>query len=584
MLLCPGFSGIFTPVERTGEHFPLLIALSFEVGQTGTINMATMIPDYEIHQVFSEHLSHAETAVYSALKNQLPSTTTVLYSVPWVARNSNGDIRDGETDFVVIDPDRGIAIIEVKGGSIEVSAGGLWSTRGDGGEIVPITNPFRQGVISKNVIKKEIGTIPGVNIDKIVFAHGVALPDVFGSAGHLGTDAPSEIVLTGDNLSSVSGYVSQIFDFWESGESMPFGQDQVDLIVEKNFPRQILAPSLGAEVRDSEQGILDLTDQQRRILGTLRSLKRACIEGAAGTGKTVIALEKALHLASENVETLLVCFNKLLAERLSVRAETVPLLTVLTFHDLCIRMAKRAGLDMKRDRSVKRNKYYDNVLPDLLLTSIENLPERPFDAVIVDEGQDLDPEWWYHLESLLKSEEHGWFWIFRDTAQNLYGREPALPTDMSTYSLDQNVRNTKNIHDAAAPFALGDPGYSTGLEGPLVRYELATTKSAVKTVVGRVLHELIADGGLTREEIIILTGSSVRNSSLSVPGKVGAFDLKPYGSKGTAIEVDSIWRFKGLERSVVIITDLAPDADNPLRYVGMTRARSVLVMIGPQIQ
>jgi len=542
--------------------------------------MATMIPDYEVHQVFDEHSSRAEAMVFSALQNQLPSSTTVLYSVPWVAKDSNGDIRDGETDFVVIDPDRGIAILEVKGGSIEVSAGGMWLTRGAGSEIVPITNPFRQGVTSKNVIKREVGTIPGVNTDEMVFAHGVALPDIFGATGHLGADAPSEIVLTGDNLSSVSDYVTQIFNFWDRGESTPFGQDAVDLIVEKTFPRQILAPSLGAEVRDSEQQILDLTAQQRRILGTFRSVKRACIEGSAGTGKTVLAFEKARQLADEGVETLLVCFNKLLAERLNLRAGSTPNLTVLTFHDLCIQIARQAGADPSHRRGISNNEYFDKVLPDLLLTSIEKLPARPFEAVIVDEGQDLDPEWWYHLGSLLKNEETGWFWIFRDTAQNLYRRAPIIPDGMDSYVLDQNVRNTQKIHEAAAPFALGDPGYSEGPEGSEVRHELATTNSAVRTVVGRLLHELITDGGLSRQDVVILTGASVRNSSLANLGRVGSFDLKPLGAEGTAVEVESIWRFKGLERSAVIITDLAPNADNPLRYVGMTRARSVLIMVG----
>lgn len=543
--------------------------------------MATMIPDYEVHKVFDEHSSRAEAAMFSALQDQLPSSTTVLYSVPWVAKDSNGAIRDGETDFVVIDPDRGIVILEVKGGSIEVNAGGLWSTRGAGGEIVPITNPFRQGVTSKNVLKREIGTIPGINTNEMVFAHGVALPEIFGPTGHLGADAPPEIVLTGDNLSSVEEYVTQVFDFWDRGRSIPFGQEQVDLIVEKTFPRQILAPSLGAEVQHSEQQILDLTAQQRRILGTFRSVKRACIEGAAGTGKTVLAFEKARQLANEGFETLLVCFNKLLAERLTIRAESTPNLTVLTFHDLCIQITRRAGEDPSRERGVSNDEYFDKVLPDLLLTSVEKLSERPYEAVIVDEGQDLDPEWWYHLGSLLKSEETGWFWIFRDTAQNLYDRAPILPEDMDSYVLDQNVRNTKNIHEAAAPFALGDPGYSEGPEGADVRHELATTNSAVRTVVGRLLHELITDGGLSREDVVILTGAAVKNSALSNLGRVGSFDLKPFGSEGTAVEVESIWRFKGLERSAVIITDLATDADNPLRYVGMTRARSVLIIVGP---
>jgi len=64
-------------------------------------------------------------------------------------------------------------------------------------------------------------------------------------------------------------------------------------------------------------------------------------------------------------------------------------------------------------------------------------------------------------------------------------------------------------------------------------------------------------------------------------GRLGAFDLKSLGGDGAGVEVESIWRFKGLERPVVIITDLLPDAGNALRYVAMTRARNILIMVGP---
>jgi len=544
--------------------------------------MARMIPDYEVHQVFDVHSSRAEAEVYRALKNQLPDEITVLYSVPWVTKNSQGDVRDGETDFVIIDPNNGIAILEVKGGPIEVSSGGLWSTRGKDGKIVPITNPFRQGVTAKNVIKREVGIIPGVNTKEMIFAHGVALPDINGNPGHLGPDAPRDIVLTGDGLDSVSTYVSDLFDYWSRGETMPLDSTKIEMIVQRNFPRVVLAPSLAVEARDADQRIIELTNQQRSYLGLLRGKKRICIEGPAGTGKTVLAIEKALQLARENVETLLVCYNKPLSERLQDRAkrENLQHLTVLTFHDLCIRIATEAGADARYKSGFSQDEYFNTILPDLLLTSIEKLPERRFDAIVVDEGQDLEPLWWLHLGSLLKSEEEGWFWIFRDTAQNLYNREQNLPHDMESYPLDQNVRNTKTIHEAAAPYASGDPGYSMGPVGPEVRYELATTKGAVRTVVKKLLHELITDGGILSKDVVVLTGKSVKNSSLAGYGRLGAFDLKPLGGDGAGVEVESIWRFKGLERPVVIITDLLPDARNALRYVAMTRARNILIMVG----
>ena len=77
----------------------------------------------------------------------------------------------------------------------------------------------------------------------------------------------------------------------------------------------------------------------------------------------------------------------------------------------------------------------------------------------------------------------------------------------------------------------------------------------MRTVVRKLLHELVTDGGIPSKDVVVLTGKSVKNSSLAGYGRVGAFDLKPLGGDGTGVEVESIWRFKGLERPVVIVAD-----------------------------
>ena len=64
--------------------------------------------------------------------------------------------------------------------------------------------------------------------------------------------------------------------------------------------------------------------------------------------------------------------------------------------------------------------------------------------------------------------------------------------------------------------------------------------------------------------------------------RVGSFDLKAFGEEGSGIAVESVWRFKGLERPVVIVTDLTEGTQDALRYVAMTRARSVLVIVGEE--
>jgi hypothetical protein len=545
--------------------------------------MAVMIPDLSEEQILAEHDSPAEARVYGALRDQLSSDVTVLYSVPWIAPGRRGEVRDGEADFVVIDPSHGILILEVKGGTVEVASGGRWSTRGPAGEIIPITNPFTQGVTSKNVLKNQIDAIPGVDISGVTFGHGVILPDALGSPGNLGLDAPSEVLITGDNLDSMQIKIDQIFSFWGRSADEPLQQDVVRLITDRIFPRQVITPPLGVAVRSAEERIVSLTDQQIRYIGFLRDQRRVCIEGPAGTGKTVLAVEKAKQLASEGVQTLLTCFNNRLAARLQDHLSDLPNLSIWTFHDTCKRLAEEAGFEMPSSAEGFDSKFFDETLPDMLIRALDVLPERRFGAVIVDEAQDLEPEWWELLELLLDDSDDTWLWTFRDSGQNLYGREQVLPEGFQVFRLSENIRNSVKIHEAATPFAPGDSGTCLGPGGGEVRYELATNPRATRSVVGRVLHQLINEGGLKREDVIVLTATSVGRSSLANVEKVGAFNLElPDAELGGGVEMDSVWRFKGLEKPAVIVTDLSNETDDALRYVAMTRARGVLVLVGTE--
>src|ERR1700682_1886872 len=97
--------------------------------------------------VFAE--SGAERQVFEALERALPNTCDVLHHVSWVQRVS-GRSRDGESDFVIVDPDRGILVLEVKGGVVRYDANtGSWSTGSSDGPRTVIGDPFQQATNGK---------------------------------------------------------------------------------------------------------------------------------------------------------------------------------------------------------------------------------------------------------------------------------------------------------------------------------------------------------------------------------------------------------------------------------------------------
>ena len=73
--------------------------------------MAIMHPKYVLH--FN---SLSEQRLYNALKNQLPNNYDVFYSVVWYSKDENNNRINSESDFIVVDQNKGFICIEVKGG------------------------------------------------------------------------------------------------------------------------------------------------------------------------------------------------------------------------------------------------------------------------------------------------------------------------------------------------------------------------------------------------------------------------------------------------------------------------------------
>jgi len=74
--------------------------------------MARIIPEVDPSQL--KHTS--EEPVYRALRDQLDDNHVVLHSYPWL-RPWRGEraLSEGEADFVILNPEKGLLVLEVKG-------------------------------------------------------------------------------------------------------------------------------------------------------------------------------------------------------------------------------------------------------------------------------------------------------------------------------------------------------------------------------------------------------------------------------------------------------------------------------------
>ncbi|WP_122879286.1 nuclease-related domain-containing protein [Burkholderia pseudomallei] len=91
----------------------------------------------------------SEKRVAAALQ-RLSDDWTVLHHVSWQSKRG-GRQGDGEADFVLVHPRKGILVLEVKGGGIEIETG-RWFTTDRNGRRFAIKNPFEQAVASKHAL------------------------------------------------------------------------------------------------------------------------------------------------------------------------------------------------------------------------------------------------------------------------------------------------------------------------------------------------------------------------------------------------------------------------------------------------
>lgn len=551
--------------------------------------MARMIPQPLPPAVRADPGKAAERKVYEAFHDAAPAEVTIFFSRSWLGRPTPGyPPVEGEADFVVAHPDHGILVIEVKGGRIRYDAAlDRWYSRDRRGREHFVDNPFHQAVRTKHALIAKIKQLPAWKGRWIDAGHGVIFPDVSRPDGYLGTEFVHEMTAFSEDLRWLDKWLETIFVYWSGHGDFEgeFGQPGMRMIEDLLGASFELKHPLAADIAEDERQILHLTEDQFNVLDLLSGRRRVGISGGAGTGKTMLAMEKARRLASEGFRVLLTCYNRPLADFLAARSAKVQNLTVMNFHTLCFEMARKAECPIRDlEGETPPKEYFEKDLPAALATALECMPDKRFDAIVVDEGQDFSEGWWTALQLALSDPDQGILYVFFDDNQRLYSHGQSIPEDLDVYPLTKNLRNTRPIHNLASAYYKGWKLDAAGPEGRDPVFLEAGTDNAVVREVSRYLQRLVKEEKVYPEDVAVLTGRSRDKSVLGKEDVIGAFSTccgeKP--EKGKVV-FDSIRRFKGLERPVVVLVELEDVLDSPeTLYVGITRANAHLVVVGDQ--
>ena len=536
-----------------------------------------------------------ERAVARVLVEQLPRRVEVFHSFNWLARDRRGTIQEGECDFVLLDRQRGVLFVEVKGGSL-VFDGREWVREVRGEMRLLNKDPFAQATRCMHdiieLVKRQFRTPGG----ELPFTYGaaVAFPDCQVS-GTLPPSIHPELVLDAGRLRDGEGAVRRVFESFRRAHHRELRDREIESVREALYPRYELVPVVWRKVEDQEERLRRLTEQQHRLLDYLAHQPKAAIRGVAGSGKTMLALAKAQREARAGRRTLLLCYNQPLQDWLkaAVPESFANELVVLNYHSLASRLCQEAGVPLWERRERNDQDFWDIQAAEALIEACDVLgPEHKFDTVVVDEGQDFHELWWTSLEAVFRSPGgDACYCVFYDPKQNLYVDDPALPEELgSPYELPVNCRNTVRIAEHCASLA----GYENRvIDGAPLGDQPAVVRARTMEDAFRKAKQCVlqlcqsGQGGLARSQVAVLVPSV---SGVTLPTRFGTVPLTQElreWNEGRGVLIASWKRFKGLEADAVVIVEKpARNGDsaraNANRYVARSRAKHLLTVIEAQ--
>jgi hypothetical protein len=542
--------------------------------------MAKMYPERLPESVLSDPKRTAERKVYESFST-LPKAYSVFYSVGWQAK-VNGVIQDGEADFVVTHADFGILVVEVKGGGIGYDANlDRWTSTDRNGDTYTIKNPVEQAMKSRHSLFNKMTTLPGWDQRFLTMGHIVVFPDIYRESQPLKPDLPNEIFFGHDELESPENSIVKAYNYYsgQNPKNGALGIDRLQIVTGLLAHSFEIKTPLGIELGYEDEKLIQLTEQQMQVLDYLQFHRKVAIKGCAGSGKTMLALEKAKRLANEGYQVLLTCYNYALAGYLTPRVpENV---TVKHFHGLCNDLAKTVGYSTTA--RMDDEEFYRNELPEILMKTVEKIGPQ-FDAIIADEGQDFHENWWIALSTLLKDKD-GIFYVFYDDNQNLYNVSSTFSglIQEEPVQLMINCRNTQNIHKVVAAFHdQNSPMQSRGPLGKPPQIFMYNGTDDLKNQVQSLLHTLIHDEHVAMSDIVILTPKTQEKSIFKTGTKLGNLAITMvHPMKPGQIQATSVYKFKGLDSQVVILVEVDESIHhNPdmIFYVGCSRARTYLIV------
>jgi len=342
--------------------------------------------------------SEGEKKVYEALKSGLPKRWQAWHSLRLRSRNTG---QFDETDFVIADPSNpSILILEVKGGMIEASDG-RWYQNGHPMDSSPLNQALSFRTLLVERFRKQNIKLPTIGC-------AVCFPNTMFEKGPWGDDLRG-LVMGEKDLP----YLNKILpDVMKIAVPQPWPAPNRWVQALHKLWGETWVPDicLGSRVQLDEEKRLRLDHVQLEIMETYEDNNRLLVQGGAGTGKTLLAMEVAKREADKGKRVLLLCFTEALAAFLGwcLKDSNVEVHAVKYF------AMQLLGEISSGKQLSKTMDYWEEVT---LRAAVDGLSseEMQWDTVILDEGQDFSGNDFELSRECVHPQ--GKLWVFADHGQ-----------------------------------------------------------------------------------------------------------------------------------------------------------------------
>lgn len=458
--------------------------------------MATLIPSLGSARFDAK----GELRLAERLKDFLEDNTWVWHNLPVGPRGRH-------PDFVLLNPARGVLVLEVKDWRLDNTSN--WSklevelitARGVVREINPMEQVRAYMFTVKNLLEKDtLLQQPAGHIfagrAAVSFGFGVVFPNITRrqfELAELGELVPGHRCIFRDEMSENADperFRTQVWSLMQMPQRPALSLPQVDRIRALLFPEvritQIALPFADENAASPDavaDRMMSVMDLQQELLARSMGAGHRIVRGVAGSGKTLVLAFRAEHMARAATRPVLIlCYGNGIAGRLENAMQDRGIedrVQVSTFHAWCRHLLKTYDIVAPNQRDFDDTGAWLAASVNAVLAAAKSglIPSGQYDAVLIDEAHDFEPQWLALAATMVNPDTRAMMICYDDMQAIYKGRTRPVWSQLGivakgrTTVLKVNYRNTAQILGFARRFAadiIAAPGMSADDEDPVL--------------------------------------------------------------------------------------------------------------------